>query len=69
MVITLICHYFNCYNSTTKTKRKKKMELNRLKIELINKLMNANLSPEEKQEVMKKAKEIVERDKLLKKSK
>lgn len=45
------------------------MELNKLKIELINKLMNANLSPEEKQEVMKKAKEIVERDKLLKKSK
>lgn len=45
------------------------MELNKLKIELINKLMSANLSPEEKQEVLAKAKEIVERDKLLKKSK
>lgn len=45
------------------------MELNKLKIELINKLMNAKLSEEEKQEVLAKAKEIVERDKLLKKSK
>jgi hypothetical protein len=39
------------------------MELNRLKIELIRKLMNANLSAEEKQEVLAKAKEIIQRDK------
>lgn len=39
------------------------MELNKLKIELIRKLMNANLSAEEKTEVLKKAKEIIERDK------
>jgi hypothetical protein len=51
------------YNSITKTKRKKKMELNKLKIELIRKLMNANLSAEEKQEIFAKAKEIIERDK------
>ena len=37
------------------------MELNRLKIELIRKLMNANLSQEEKQEIFAKAKEIIER--------
>lgn len=39
------------------------MELNRLKIELIRKLMDANLSAEEKQEIFAKAKEIIERDK------
>jgi hypothetical protein len=39
------------------------MELNKLKIELIRKLMNANLSAEEKQEIFAKAKEIIERDK------
>ena len=45
------------------------MELNKLKIEIINKLMNAKLSEEEKQEIMKKAKEIVEREKLINKGK
>ena len=39
------------------------MELNKLKIELIRKLMDANLSAEEKDEVLKRAKEIIERDK------
>jgi hypothetical protein len=41
------------------------MELNKLKIELINKLMNARLSEQEKQDVLKKAKEIIERDKSI----
>ena len=39
------------------------MELNKLKIELICKLSNANLSQEEKEELLKKAKEIIEREK------
>lgn len=39
------------------------MELNKLKIELIRKLMSANLSQEEKQEIFAKAKEIIQRDK------
>jgi hypothetical protein len=38
------------------------MELNKLKIEIIRKLMTANLSPEEKQELIAKAKEIIERE-------
>ena len=39
------------------------MELNKLKIELIRKLIDARLSPSERQEVLEKAKEIVEREK------
>ena len=38
------------------------MELNKLKIELIRKLTNANLSDEERKQVLAKAKEIIERD-------
>lgn len=38
-------------------------KLNKMKIELIGKLLDANLSQEEKEEVLKKAKEIVSRDK------
>ena len=39
------------------------MELNKLKIELIRKLTNANLSDEERKQVLAKAKEIIQRDK------
>lgn len=38
------------------------MDLNKLKIEIIRKLMDANLSTEEKQELIDKAKEIIKRD-------
>ena len=39
------------------------MELNKLKIQLIRKLIDARLSPSEREEVIKKAKEIIEREK------
>ena len=38
-------------------------ELNKMKIELIRKLLDAKLTDKEKAEVLKKAKEIVSRDK------
>lgn len=40
------------------------MELNKLKIELIRKLIDVNLSADERKDVLKKAKEIIEREKL-----
>lgn len=39
------------------------MELNKLKIEIIRKLMDANVSQSQKDELLKKAKEIIEQDK------
>ena len=40
------------------------MELNKLKIELIRKLIDARLTEDERKEILQKAKEIIERDKL-----
>jgi SNF2 family DNA or RNA helicase len=54
------------YNSITKNQEEKKMELNRLKIELIRKLLDAKLSKDEQKDVLKKAKEIISKDKLSK---
>lgn len=43
------------------------MELNKLKIELIKKLLDAKLTDEEREDALRKAKEIIEREKTPKK--
>ena len=41
------------------------MELNKLKIELIRKIIDARLTKDERQEVLAKAQEIIEREKSI----
>ena len=43
------------------------METNKLKIELIRKLVGARLTQSEREEVMKKAKELIQKESLTKK--
>ena len=42
------------------------METNKLKIELIRKLVSARLTQSEREEVMKKAKELIQKESLTK---